>query len=331
MGRSLVLAFIGSNPHHELIQHLPYVSGNFPTQVTVPASNWNRKETNAEVPNMLLRTDAYTGLTGFNDSDINKTRYGPVDFHSANLDVNKSISLFYRGTNTSSIPTDLSNAFSVASEDYGWRISHGGDTSGGGTIEAFFGGIWTGAFVVSPFLGDYVWGTRQTVCLAGSWQRTTDIVGVAKMYVNGVLVDTDTALDTDAIDNNWNDQGIQVDFAFQDSDNIIDVAFAFNRALTDEEQWWLSNNPYGLFMTRPSLMYPLGASTIDQKSHRFYADGTESGSSVLADIDANITIAKQTTFQLREGGQTTGDKGAETAELQYRPTGVGSWISVEDE
>lgn len=67
------------------------------------------------------------------------------------------------------------------------------------------------------------------------------------------------------------------------------------------------------------------------KAYRFYEDGTESGSTALDSQDTNITIAPETTFQVRTGMQASGDPPTETAELQYRPTGVGEWISVEDE
>ena len=70
------------------------------------------------------------------------------------------------------------------------------------------------------------------------------------------------------------------------------------------------------------------SSVKEQAAFRFYADGTESGSSVLADQNVDITIAKEVIFQLRVGMQSTGDLNAETATLQYRPTSGGTWRNV---
>lgn len=71
------------------------------------------------------------------------------------------------------------------------------------------------------------------------------------------------------------------------------------------------------------------AFTLDQKSFRMYEDGTESGSAALEAVDTDITIDKETPFQLRIGAQASGNPDTSTAELQYR-RGAQAWRSVKD-
>lgn len=68
----------------------------------------------------------------------------------------------------------------------------------------------------------------------------------------------------------------------------------------------------------------------DQAAFRFYADGTESGSTALEAQNTVITIATATVFQARVGAQATGDPAAESATLQYKETGdaASEWRDV---
>lgn len=69
------------------------------------------------------------------------------------------------------------------------------------------------------------------------------------------------------------------------------------------------------FAVRPGVAY-----TTEQDSFRFYDDGTESGSTALETQNVDLTRATETPFQLRVGGQMTGDAPAISAELQYKET-----------
>jgi hypothetical protein len=69
------------------------------------------------------------------------------------------------------------------------------------------------------------------------------------------------------------------------------------------------------FAIRPGVAY-----TTEQDSFRFYDDGTESGSTALETQNVDLTRATETPFQLRVGGQMTGDAPAISAELQYKET-----------
>ena len=66
---------------------------------------------------------------------------------------------------------------------------------------------------------------------------------------------------------------------------------------------------------RPAVAY-----TTEQDSFRFYDDGTESGSTALEAQNIDLSIARETTFHVRVGGQMTGDAPAISAELQYKET-----------
>lgn len=66
---------------------------------------------------------------------------------------------------------------------------------------------------------------------------------------------------------------------------------------------------------------PLAAADHEQDSFRFYDDGTESGASALENQNVDLSIAKETLFQLRVGGQLTGDPDALSATLVYKKTG----------
>jgi len=59
----------------------------------------------------------------------------------------------------------------------------------------------------------------------------------------------------------------------------------------------------------------------EQDSFGFYNDGTEAGATTLAAQNVDISIGKEETFQLRVGGQLTGDPDALSATLQYKKTG----------
>ena len=58
----------------------------------------------------------------------------------------------------------------------------------------------------------------------------------------------------------------------------------------------------------------------EQDSFRFYDDGTEAGATALELQNVDLSIARETTFQVRVGMQTIGDAGTESAELQYKET-----------
>lgn len=63
--------------------------------------------------------------------------------------------------------------------------------------------------------------------------------------------------------------------------------------------------------------------TTEQKSFRFYGDGTEAGSTAKAGQNIDITIGREETFHSRVGGQMTDDAPAISATLQYKETGDG--------
>ena len=67
--------------------------------------------------------------------------------------------------------------------------------------------------------------------------------------------------------------------------------------------------------------------TYDQSDFRFYADGTESGSTALEAQNVDASIAIETTFQVRVGIETAGDAPAQTYTLQYRIS-TGDWGDV---
>lgn len=60
--------------------------------------------------------------------------------------------------------------------------------------------------------------------------------------------------------------------------------------------------------------------TREQDSFRYYADGTESGSTALQAQNVDVSRAVNTITQLRVGMQTVGDAPSESAELQYKET-----------
>lgn len=72
------------------------------------------------------------------------------------------------------------------------------------------------------------------------------------------------------------------------------------------------------------------AASVEQEGFRFYADGTESGSTALEDQDVDLEIAKETTFQERVILNATGDPGSEQYQLEYKETsdGAGEWRKV---
>ena len=92
---------------------------------------------------------------------------------------------------------------------------------------------------------------------------------------------------------------------------------------------WLENSADGWGIIHITIEEV--APVIDQKTYRFYDDGTESGSTALEAADTNITIAPLTTFQLRVGAQNSGSTYSGVRQLQYRPTSTGDWIDVENE
>ena len=69
--------------------------------------------------------------------------------------------------------------------------------------------------------------------------------------------------------------------------------------------------------------------TIDQDSFRFYDDGTESGSTVLADVNKEIDIAVDTVFQIRFLIQETAGESLSNQEyqLEYNKNNAG-WVDV---
>lgn len=70
----------------------------------------------------------------------------------------------------------------------------------------------------------------------------------------------------------------------------------------------------------------------EQDGFRFEDDdGTESGSTFLENQNVDLTIAKETAFRVRQGGQLTGDPDAHAATEQYKETGDGAseWRDIE--
>ena len=67
-------------------------------------------------------------------------------------------------------------------------------------------------------------------------------------------------------------------------------------------------------------IYGTDKADIEQEGFRFYADGTESGSSPLEAQDTDISIAKQTTFQERVILNATGDPPSAQYQLEYKET-----------
>jgi hypothetical protein len=67
-------------------------------------------------------------------------------------------------------------------------------------------------------------------------------------------------------------------------------------------------------------LVPLALVEREQAEFRFYADGTESGSTALAAQNVDIEISAETVFQTRVGMQAVGDPSAEAATLQYKET-----------
>lgn len=72
------------------------------------------------------------------------------------------------------------------------------------------------------------------------------------------------------------------------------------------------------------------SSVIEQEGFRFYADGTESGSTPLDSQDTDISIAKETTFQERVLLNATGDPASEQYQLEYKESsdGAAEWRKV---
>lgn len=58
----------------------------------------------------------------------------------------------------------------------------------------------------------------------------------------------------------------------------------------------------------------------EQDSFRFYDDGTESGATALEAQNTDLSIGTEEVFQVRVGGQMTGDPAAESATLQVKET-----------
>lgn len=81
-----------------------------------------------------------------------------------------------------------------------------------------------------------------------------------------------------------------------------------------EPTWTTQNRAAGVAL---ELVHE-SAVTREQDGFRYYEDGTESGSTVLAAEDTDITIAKETTFHLRVGSQMVGDPDAESCTLEYK-------------
>lgn len=75
------------------------------------------------------------------------------------------------------------------------------------------------------------------------------------------------------------------------------------------------HNDYGI-----DTIEIVGSPIIDreQDGFRYYDDGTESGATALENEDVDLTIGKETTFQLRVGSQMTGDAPAESCAVEYK-------------
>ena len=67
------------------------------------------------------------------------------------------------------------------------------------------------------------------------------------------------------------------------------------------------------------------APTIDQEGYRFYADGTEDGSTPSADQDAECTVAVDTIQHLRVLLNTVSDVDAAAFQLEYDVNASGNW------
>jgi len=81
-----------------------------------------------------------------------------------------------------------------------------------------------------------------------------------------------------------------------DGDPVIDVATASGTA------------------TRTAL-------EMEQDSFQFFTDGTESGAASLASQNTDITIAKETIFGIRVGGQAIANPPASSVTVEYKKTG----------
>ena len=66
---------------------------------------------------------------------------------------------------------------------------------------------------------------------------------------------------------------------------------------------------------------PAVSLSLTEATHASYNDGTESGSTIIGAVGDNLSIATETTFQIRQGIQAVGNPASKTFKFQFRKTG----------
>lgn len=128
----------------------------------------------------------------------------------------------------------------------------------------------------------------------------------------------ETIPDTSAVtgDTPWHQKSIDLSALISDASTLIRIRIQCDTDPAASAQFW--HNDIGIDSI---TIQEDAAASHEQSDFRFYDDGTEGAAAVLANQNVDINRAKEDTFQIRVGGQLTGDPAALSGTLVYKKTG----------
>ncbi len=124
--------------------------------------------------------------------------------------------------------------------------------------------------------------------------------------------------DTSAVtgDTPWHQKSVDLASVISNANTLIRIRIQCDTDPAASAQFWHNDIGIDSITIQEDSLF-----SHEQDSFRFYDDGTESGSTALQNQNVDLTTAQEDTFQVRIGGQLTGDPPALSVTLEYKKTG----------